>query len=69
MAVIMAPALSWFDGVLDYTIHDLSGHHKVAEMTAHTHRRGIPATTTQTALPYFSLRSNGCSKCESWQSS
>ena len=68
MAVIMAPALSWFDGVLDYTIHGLSGHHTLAQVTAHTHRRGVPATATQTALTYFSFRNNGCSNHKSWKS-
>jgi len=68
MAPIMALALFWSDDGLDYTIHDLSGHHTLAEMPAHTHRRaGEPATGTDTVpLVHFSF--NGRSKCESWQS-
>ena len=70
MAPIMSLGLPEVDGELDYTIHGLSGHHTLAETPAQTHRVGEPATGKRTPLAYsyFSITSNGRSKCESWQS-
>jgi len=65
MAVIMATALSWLDGGLDYTIHERT----LAETPAHTHRLGEPASGGRTfTLTYFSFRNSGRSKYESWKS-